>query len=161
MTTIKRKGESEIDRNLVNEIQWLDELGQCYNYPARRKLHARLALLNTEEILSLLLFEVHRLHGRVLYGKIKYLQGSAACKQSYAEEQVRYQKQVRAEERKAAKEAMDKEAKVSKQIGDLRASKGKVIDEARKLAAESGRPDTCRLSPDELRLYEEAVRSTE
>lgn len=95
------------------------------------------------------------------YGKIKYLQGSAACKQSYAEEQVRYQKQVRAEERKAAKEAMDKEAKVSKQIGDLRASKGKVIDEARKLAAESGRPDTCRLSPDELRLYEEAVRSTE
>lgn len=68
MTTIKRKGESEIDRNLVNEIQWLDELGQCYNYPARRKLHARLALLNTEEILSLLLFEVHRLHGRVLFG---------------------------------------------------------------------------------------------
>lgn len=94
------------------------------------------------------------------YGQIKYLQGSAACKQSYAEEQVRYQKQVRAEERKAAKEAMDKEAKVSKQIGDLAANKGKAVDEARRLATESGRGTGCNLSPAEMDYWTKAVEGT-
>jgi predicted Holliday junction resolvase-like endonuclease len=94
------------------------------------------------------------------YGKIQYIKGQAECKQSYAEEQVRYQRKVRDEERKAAKAAMDKEAKVSKQLGDLRASKDKATDEARRLATESGRGDACNLSPAEMDYWARAVEGT-
>lgn len=95
------------------------------------------------------------------YGKFQYIKGAAECKQSYAEEQVRYQKQVRQEERKRAQEAIKQESKVSKQVQDLKSNKQKVEDEARKLAREANRPDTCQLSADELRYWTEAVRSTE
>lgn len=95
------------------------------------------------------------------YGHVQYLKGAAECKQSYAEEQAKYQKKVREEERKRAQAAMKQEAKVSKQVNDLKANKQKVEDEARKLAREANRPDSCKLSTDELQYWTEAVRSTE
>lgn len=95
------------------------------------------------------------------YGHLQYLKGAAECKQGYAEAQAEYQQKVRKEERKKAEEAIKQESKVSKQIGDLSSNKRKVEDEARELARKANRPSSCALSDDELRYYEEAVRSTE
>lgn len=95
------------------------------------------------------------------YGYIQYAKGMAECKEQYAQAQADYQQKTRKEERKKAQEAVAQESKVSKQLNDLKSEKGKVEDEARKLAREANRPSSCDLTPAELQFYEEAVRSTE
>jgi Tfp pilus assembly protein PilO len=95
------------------------------------------------------------------YGYTQRLKGAAECEEQYAQAQADYQQKTRKEERKRAEQAIKEESKVSKQLSDLKSEKGKVEDEARKLAREANRPGSCQLSTDELRYYEEAVRSTE
>lgn len=95
------------------------------------------------------------------YGYTQRLKGAAECKEQYAQAQADYQQKTRKEERKKAQEAVAQESKVSKQLNDLKSEKGKVEDEARKLAREANRPNSCNLTSAELQFYEEAVRSTE
>ena len=91
------------------------------------------------------------------YGYTQKLKGRAECQQAYAEQRAEYEQKVRKEERKRAQDALKKETEVSKQIATSTQKKKEAQDEALRLAREANRPDSCALSDDELRYYQEAV----